>query len=184
MNVNENNYQIEEVILLIISSNISLSHSFLCWIIILIWIYFSMVFLSFFFSLSICTLTHTLSVCFSLSLSLSISTSPSLLLSISFPLSFFCSPLLSSYNSTYFLLFIYLVLFALFHSSYLFCLSACPWTCYCYCYCCCLSVSDRLSSYLCCQRHRGNLNRIQKELDIMWKIGEMRGKMDEWVGWC
>ena len=76
-----------------------------------------MVFLSFFFSLSVCTLTRTLSVCFSLSLSLSISTSPSLLLSISFPLFFFCSPLLSFNNSTYFLLFIYLVLFALFHSS-------------------------------------------------------------------
>ena len=116
VNVNENNYQIEEVILLNITSSINLSHSYLCWIIILIWIYFSMESLTFFFSLSVCTLSHTLSACFSLSpslyLYLYISASHSLSSSLS--ISLYLSSVLHCCPLTIQLIFYYLfILFCL-----------------------------------------------------------------------
>ena len=131
-----------------------LSHSFLCWVIILIWIYFSMV--SLFLSLSQSVLSHTHSVCFSLTLYLYLP----LPLSSSLSLSLYLSSVLHCCPSRIQLIFYYL--FILFCWLYLILpsiiifilLSACLWAC-----CCCLSVSDRLSSYLCCQRHWGNLNR-------------------------
>ena len=136
-----------------------------------------MVSLSFIFSLSVCTVTRTLSVCFSLSLSLSISTSPSLLLSISFPLSFFCSPLLPFKNSNYFLLFIYLVLLALLNSSfdnYIYFVVSMPMSL--------LLLLIRIRSpQLLSMLRTAQRQPQQKEFNIMSKI-EMRGKMDNWVG--
>ena len=128
VNVNENNYKIEEVILLLfISSLFGLSDSFID---------------SLFWS--------------------------------ELPIYFFRSCpsryQLSLYNSLILFSCTYLITFHLFY------LSAPLWTRSCCCCCCCLS--GRLSSYLCCQRPRDDINRIQNELNAVWIIEE------RWmIGW-
>ena len=136
------------------------------------------IFLSLSLSLS---LSHTLYypiVSTSFSLSLSVSISLPLTLSVFFAI--FSVLVLLVINSRLpinlliLLSCIYLITFYLSH------LTARLWTCSCFC-CCCLSGC--LSSYLCCQRHRDDINRIQKELNVEQKLEEMDGKMDDWLGW-
>ena len=133
-----------------------------------------MVSLSFFFSLSVCTLSHTLSVCFSLSPSLSmylhISISHSL--SPSFSLSLCVSSVLHCCPSTIQLIFYNL--FILFCWLYFILPSIILFI---------LFISMPMNQLLLLLHIRIRSPQLLSMLpNIMWKIGEMRGKIDEWVG--